>query len=113
MPAILRFDQQSVCASRRFRDYGKPDVSGGGRDFPRSARAVPERSDEDAGRAGDAFGTRSGSAGGNAGGESRQAHPAYAGLPKSHGNIDATGIAPQITGVGRTPPGSGSGGSQL
>jgi len=36
---------KAFCASGRFRDYGKPDVSGSGGDFM-AARAVPERSDE-------------------------------------------------------------------
>src|ERR1700719_317501 len=95
MPAVLRSDQQSVCASGRFRDYGKPDVSGSGGDLPRSAREVPGRSDEDASGARDAAGSGFGSAGGHAGSESRQAHPAYAGLSKSDGNVDAAGVAAQ------------------
>src|SRR5712691_4567244 len=104
MPAVLRFDQQSVCASRRFRDYGKPDVSGSGGDFPRSAGAMLERSDEHARGARKAAGAGSGSAGSDTGSESRQAHPAYAGLSESDGNVDATGIAAQIARIGGAAP---------
>src|SRR5712664_2606635 len=113
MPAVLRPDQQSVCASGRFRDYGKPDVSGSGGDLPWSARAVPECSDEHVRGTGDATGSGSGGAGGDAGGEPRQAHRAYAGLPESDGNIDAAGIEAQGIGACRAAPGPGGGRSYL
>src|SRR6266404_4158557 len=80
MPAIVRFDQQSVCAARRFRDYGKPNVPGSGGNFSRRAGAMLERSDEDAGGARHAAGTGSGSARSNTGGKSRQAQLAQATL---------------------------------
>src|SRR6266404_4750178 len=113
MPAGFRFDQQSVCAARRFGDYGKPDVSRSRGDFPRSARQVPERSDENACGTGSSSGARFGSFGGDAGGESREADPADTGLPKPDWNIDAAGFKAQAAGIGRPAPGSSRGGSYL
>src|SRR5216683_3046501 len=109
MPAVLRFDQQSVCASGRFRDYGESDVSRSSGDFPRRSGAVLERPGEYVPGTRDATGARSGSSGSDAGGESGQAHPAYAGLSESDGNVDAACIAAQIIGVGLALPGPGGG----
>src|SRR6266403_5220633 len=108
MPAVFRSDQQSVCAAGRFRDYGKPDVSGSGSDFSRSARQVPERSDEDACGTGSSFGVRPGSVGGDTGGKSGEADPAHAGLPKPDRNVDAASIASEGLGTGGAAPGPGS-----
>src|SRR6266576_3767589 len=109
MPAVLRLDQQSFCASGRFGDYGKSDVSRSGSNLSWSPREVPDCSDENARGAGDAAGTGSGGAGGDAGGESRQTHIAHAGLSKSNGNVDAAGVAAQGIGAGRPAPGPGGG----
>src|SRR5882724_2185032 len=100
MPAGFRPDQQSVCATGRFGDYGKPDVSRSGGDFPRSARQVPERSNENACGTGSSSGAGLGSFGGDAGGESSEADPADAGLPKPNRNIDALGFEAQGVGIG-------------
>src|SRR6266436_3391622 len=72
-----------------------------------------ERADEDAGGAGDTAGVGPGSSGGHTGGESCEAHFADAGLPKSHGNFDAVGVAPQVAGIGWAPTGSRGGRSHL
>src|SRR5882762_7520005 len=104
MPAGFRFDQQSVCAAGRFGDYGKPDVSRSGGDFSRSARQVPERSDENACGTGSSSGARFGSVGGDAGRKSREADSADARLPKPNRNIDAAGFAAQSIGTGGTAP---------
>src|SRR6266478_325839 len=75
--------------------------------------AVSRRADENACRARDSAGAGCGGAGGDAGGESRQADRANPGLPESNRNFDATSIAAQGFGIGRTVPGCGGGRSYL
>src|SRR6266478_3652912 len=113
MPAVLRPNQQSVCASGRFGDYGKPDVSGSGGDLSRGAGTVPERADEHSRGAGEAAGAGYGGAGGDAGGQSRKVDTADAGFPKSERNVDAAGVATKVIGISRAASGSGGGGSHL
>src|SRR5258707_5083206 len=106
MPAVVRLDQQSVRATGRLRNHGKPHVSGSGGHLPWGAGEVLERSDENAGGARNAAGAGPGSPGGDPSAESREAHFAHAGLSESDGNFDAAGIAAQVAPIGRTAPGS-------
>src|SRR5207245_7824117 len=88
-------------------------LSGSGGHFSWGAGALPERSDENARGAGNTAGAGPGSAGSDAGSESSEADSSDTGLPESHGNIDAAGVAAQIAGIGRAAPSARGRGSYL